>query len=93
MASGGKQQGPILAAVGANVTVFDNSAAQLAQDELVSKREGLSIRTVQGDMRNLSVFADESFDLYLSPGFQYLHRRFARSGRSAIGCCGRVADY
>ena len=48
LASGGGQQGPILAAAGANVTVFDNSPAQLRQDELVARREGLSIRTVQG---------------------------------------------
>ncbi|HOU42309.1 MAG TPA: SAM-dependent methyltransferase, partial [Promineifilum sp.] len=30
LASGGGQQGPILAAAGANVTVFDNSPEQLA---------------------------------------------------------------
>jgi hypothetical protein len=30
LASGGGQQGPILAAAGANVTVFDNSPARLA---------------------------------------------------------------
>ena len=67
LASGGGQQGPILAAVGADVTVFDNSARQLAQDEMVAQREGLSIRTVQGDMRDLSVFADASFDLIIHP--------------------------
>lgn len=67
LASGGGQQGPILAAAGANVTVFDNSSAQLRQDELVAHREGLSIRTVQGDMRDLSVFGDASFDLIFHP--------------------------
>lgn len=67
LASGGGQQGPILAAVGANVTAFDNSPAQLRQDELVARREGLVIRTVQGDMRDLSVFGDESFDLIFHP--------------------------
>ena len=67
MASGGGQQGPILAAAGANVTVFDNSPAQLRQDELVAGREGLSLRTVQGDMRDLSAFADGSFDLIFHP--------------------------
>ena len=30
LASGGGQQGPILAAIGADVTVFDNSQGQLA---------------------------------------------------------------
>lgn len=67
LASGGGQQGPILAAAGANVTVFDNSPAQLAQDRLVAERETLTIRTVEGDMRDLAVFADESFDLIVHP--------------------------
>lgn len=67
LASGGGQQGPILAAVGARVTVFDNSPAQLAQDEAVARRERLSLRTVQGDMRDLSCFSDESFDLIVHP--------------------------
>src|SRR5579872_3572064 len=36
LASGGGQQGPVLAAAGANVTVLDNSPAQLGQDRLVA---------------------------------------------------------
>ena len=67
LASGGGQQGPIMAAVGANVTVFDNSPEQLKKDETVAARDGLKIRTVLGDMADLSVFADESFDLILHP--------------------------
>lgn len=67
LASGGGQQGPILAATGAIVTVFDNSANQLAQDRLVAEREGLPIETVQGDMRDLSMFADGSFDVIVHP--------------------------
>ena len=67
LASGGGQQGPVLAALGANVTVFDNSNSQLEQDRFVAKRDGLSIKTVQGDMCELSVFSDESFDLIVHP--------------------------
>ena len=67
LASGGGQQGPILAAAGARVTVFDNSPAQLAQDEAVARREGLRLRTVAGDMRDLSVFDDGAFDLIFHP--------------------------
>jgi len=67
LASGGGQQGPILAAVGADVVVLDNSPAQLEQDRIVAEREGLSIRLEQGDMRDLSRFADESFDLIFHP--------------------------
>lgn len=67
LACGGGQQGPVFAALGARVTIFDNSPAQLARDEEVAAREGLSIRTVEGDMRDLAVFADESFDLVFHP--------------------------
>jgi SAM-dependent methyltransferase len=67
LASGGGQQGPILAAAGATVTVFDNSPRQLAQDRLVAEREGLAIRTLEGDMADLSAFADASFDLIVHP--------------------------
>jgi SAM-dependent methyltransferase len=67
LASGGGQQAPIFAAAGANVTVLDNSPRQLAQDRLVAGRESLDLMTVQGDMRDLSAFADGSFDLVFHP--------------------------
>jgi ubiquinone/menaquinone biosynthesis C-methylase UbiE len=67
LASGGGQQAPVLAAAGANVTVLDNSPSQLAQDRLVAERHSLTIETVEGDMADLSVFADESFDLVFHP--------------------------
>ena len=67
LASGGGQQGPILAAAGARVTVYDNSPRQLAQDRMVAERDGLSITTLEGDMRDLSVFADQQFDLVFHP--------------------------
>ncbi len=67
LASGGGQQGPVLAALGANVTVFDNSPSQLKQDQLVAEREALVLRTVEGDAADLSTFADESFDLIFNP--------------------------
>ena len=67
LASGGGQQGPILAAAGAQVTVFDNSPKQLAQDRLVAEREHLDMRLVEGDMADLSVFEDASFDFIFHP--------------------------
>jgi SAM-dependent methyltransferase len=67
LASGGGQQAPVLAAAGASVTLLDNSPAQLARDREVTEREGLTIRTVEGDMRDLSVFADGSFGLVFHP--------------------------
>jgi len=67
LASGGGQQGPLLAAAGADVTVFDNSPRQLERDRRVAEREGLRIRTVEGDMRDLSAFPDGAFDLIVHP--------------------------
>jgi SAM-dependent methyltransferase len=67
LASGGGQQGPILAVAGGNVTVFDNSPRQLEQDRMVAQREGLVLITVEGDMRDLSVFGDGCFDLVFHP--------------------------
>jgi SAM-dependent methyltransferase len=67
LASGGGQQGPVFAAAGARVTVLDNSPRQLAQDRFVAEREGLAIRTVEGQMADLSAFADGSFDLVFHP--------------------------
>lgn len=67
LASGGGQQGSLLAAAGAKVTVFDNSPRQLGQDALVAKRENLSLDIVEGDAADLSVFADETFGLIFHP--------------------------
>lgn len=67
LASGGGQQGPILAAAGARVTVFDNSPGQLGQDEMVAARDGLELRTVLGDMRDLGAFGDAAFDVVFHP--------------------------
>jgi SAM-dependent methyltransferase len=67
LASGGGQQAPILAAAGARVACFDNSAKQLEQDRSVAEREGLDIRLEKGDSADLSRFADESFDLVVNP--------------------------
>src|SRR5215213_11599560 len=67
LASGGGQQAPTFAAAGANVAVLDNSPKQLAQDRLVAERESLDLKTGQGDMRDLSAFADGSFDLVFHP--------------------------
>jgi SAM-dependent methyltransferase len=67
LACGGGQQGPLLAAAGARVTVLDNSPRQLAQDRLVAEREGLVIETVEGDMADLSMFPDTSFELIVHP--------------------------
>ncbi len=68
LASAGGQQGPVLAAAGFDVTIFDNSPEQLKQDQMMSEKFNLGIKTVQGDMADLSVFADETFDLEFNTG-------------------------
>jgi ubiquinone/menaquinone biosynthesis C-methylase UbiE len=67
LASGGGQQGPILSAAGADVTVTDISKKQLDQDDKVAKRDGLNLKTLQGDMSDLSDFNDEYFDIVINP--------------------------
>ena len=67
LASGGGQQAPLLAAAGADVTVFDLSDAQLDLDRKLAQRHNLQLRIEQGSMTDLSRFADESFELILNP--------------------------
>ncbi len=67
LASGGGQQGPILSAAGARVTVLDNSPRQLERDRMVAERDGLQIVTIEGDMRDMPMLADNSFDLIFHP--------------------------
>jgi ubiquinone/menaquinone biosynthesis C-methylase UbiE len=68
------------------VTVFDNSPRQLAQDRLVAAREGLEIATVEGDMRDLSVFPNETFGLIVHP----VSNLFVPEIRSVWRECSRV---
>jgi SAM-dependent methyltransferase len=67
LASGGGQQAPIFAAAGAKVVSFDNSEEQLKKDKMVADQNSLQLQTIQGDMANLSVFEDQSFDLIFHP--------------------------
>ena len=67
LASAGGQQAPVLAAAGANVTVYDISKKQLEQDQYVAKRDDLTLITLQGDMTNLSKIADNTFDYVINP--------------------------
>jgi len=67
LACGGGQQAPVLSAAGANVTVLDISKLQLKQDEFVALRDQLALKTVQGDMCDLSQFGDETFDVVFNP--------------------------
>ena len=67
LASGGGQQMPVFAALGARCTVFDISSRQLKSERLVAEREGYDIEIVCGDMTERLPFEDESFDLIFHP--------------------------
>lgn len=67
LASGGGQQMPIFAALGADCTVFDYSPRQLESERMVARREGYGIRVVRGDMTKPLPFADGEFDLIFHP--------------------------
>ena len=67
LASGGGQQMPVFAALGAECTVFDYSERQLESERMVAQREGYSIRIIRGDMSRPLPFEDESFDLIFHP--------------------------
>ena len=67
LASGGGQQGPLLAAAGYDVTVADVSSEQLAQDRMAAERDNLAIRTVKTSMSDLSVFSSDEFDTVICP--------------------------
>ena len=63
LACGGGQQVPLFAAAGAEVTSYDASDVQLEKDAETCERNGLSVRTIQGDMADLSAIEDGKFDL------------------------------
>ncbi len=67
LASGGGQQMPIFAALGAECTVLDYSEKQLESERLVAEREKYNIRIVRADMSKPLPFEDEEFDLIFHP--------------------------
>lgn len=65
LAGGGGWEPILFAELGAQTTVFDISAGQLRTTREVARARGTRLRYVQGDMRDLSMFPDGSFDLIL----------------------------
>ena len=63
LAGGGGQQSAAFGLLGARTTVFDLSETQLARDRLAAKHHDLDMTIVQGDMRDLSCFDDDAFDI------------------------------
>lgn len=67
LASGGGQQMPIFAALGASCTVLDYSKEQCASEYQVANREGYEIEVIQADMTQPLPFDDETFDIIFHP--------------------------
>lgn len=67
LAGGGGRQSAAFGLLGARVTVFDIAEGQLERDQQAAAHYGLTITTQQGDMRDLSAFADDAFDLVYHP--------------------------
>ncbi len=67
LAGGGGQQSVAFALNGARVAVFDISEGQLRRDLEAARHYGYTVSTLQGDMRNLSVFGSASFDIVSQP--------------------------
>lgn len=67
LASGGGQQIPIFAALGAECTVLDYSPEQLATERRISEREGYDVEIIRADMSKKLPFEDGLFDLIFHP--------------------------
>ena len=67
LAGAGGLQAPMLACAGADVTVLDLSERMLDKDREVAERENLLIRTIHGNMCDLSCFEDAAFDVVVNP--------------------------
>ena len=61
LAGGGGQQSAIYSLLGASVTVLDLTPEQLERDRLAARHYGYDVETIQGDMRDLSALADDTF--------------------------------
>ena len=67
LASGGGQQMPVFAALGAECTVLDLSSRQIESERKVAEREGYPIRIIRGDMTKPLPFEDGEFDIVFHP--------------------------
>ena len=67
LASGGGQQMPIFAALGARCTVLDYSKLQIESERIMARQEGYLIDIIRADMSKPLPFENESFDLIFHP--------------------------
>lgn len=67
LAGGGGRQSVAFAILGASVTVLDVSSRMLQRGRVAAADYQLSIETMQGDMRDLSLFGPASFNIVWQP--------------------------
>lgn len=67
LAGGGGQQTAVFGLLGAQVTVLDLTETQLERDREAAQQHGYTLQIEQGDMRDLSRFAENSFDVVWQP--------------------------
>ena len=72
LACGGGQQSAVFALLGAQVTVVDLAQGQLKGDRQAAAHYGYEIKTIHGDMRDLSSLDDESFDIVYGTAVCYV---------------------
>ena len=63
LAGGGGQESVPFSLLGAQVTVYDLSEVQLSRDQQAAQHYGYQVKTIQGDMRDLAIFAEDQFDI------------------------------
>jgi len=86
LAGAGGQQSIAFALLGADVSVFDLSAAQLARDRDSAAQLGLEIRLIEGDMRDLSALGASAYDVVWHP----YSLNFVPDCRTVFGQVARV---
>ncbi len=67
LAGGGGRQSVAFALLGATVTVVDLSEEQLQRDRDAAAHYHVSLKTMQSDMRDLSLLSPKSFDIVWQP--------------------------
>ena len=73
LAAGGGQQSAVFGLLGARVTVIDIADGQLEGDKKAAAHYGYGVKTVQGDIGDLSALKDTFFDLvYQAPSMCYV---------------------
>ena len=86
LAGSGGQQTAVFGLLKARVTVFDLSETQLARDRKTAAHYGYPLAVVQGDMRDLSCFEDDSFDIIWQP----YSINFVPDARQVLDEVGRI---